>query len=88
MAQDRLYDERQAEIMDEYDAKGITPPEVSAGDRLEQMFAAVGARPYQREVYLEVARVLFDQAAWQKYVPIAKRVIELDRCIRRIRTWR
>ena len=35
------------------------------------------ARPYQREVYLEVAKVLFDQAAWQKYVPIAKRVIEL-----------
>ena len=80
VAQDELYDERQAEIMDEYDAKGITPPEVSAS-RLEQMFAAVEERPYQREVYLEVAKVLFDQAAWQKYVPIAKRVIELDPCI-------
>jgi len=78
VALDELYDEKQAELMDEYDEKGITPPEVAAGDRLEQMFAAVGGREYQREVYLEVAKVLFDQAAWQKYVPVAQRVIELD----------
>ena len=54
-----------------------SPRQRSPQATASQMFAAVGA-PYQREVYLEVAKVLFDQAAWQKYVPIAKRVIELD----------
>ena len=47
VAQDELYDERQAEIMDEYDAKDH-PARVSAGDRLEQMFAAVGRPTSER----------------------------------------
>ncbi|MDE0881785.1 MAG: tetratricopeptide repeat protein, partial [Myxococcota bacterium] len=64
IAQDEAWDEKQAELMDEYDAAGTSVPEVPAIDRLEQMFAAVGERTYQREVYLEVAKVLFDQAAW------------------------
>jgi tetratricopeptide (TPR) repeat protein len=78
IAGDEKWDNQLSDEADRLEELGQTKPEVEPIDRLAMIFERVGDRPYKREIYDEVAKILFEQAAWAKYVALAQALIAID----------
>ena len=78
-AGDESWDEREILAQEEREARGIPePPKTQPHERLAMMFETAGDKPYKREIYDEVANVIYDMQAFNLYVPLARKLIEIE----------
>jgi cellulose synthase operon protein C len=78
IAGDEEWDNQLSDEADRLEELGQTKPETPPLVRLGAIFEKAGDRPYKREIYEEVAKILFEQAAWDKYVDVARALIDID----------
>ncbi|MEC7751148.1 MAG: tetratricopeptide repeat protein [Myxococcota bacterium] len=78
-AGDESWDEQEILAQEEREARGIPePPKVQPHERLGMMFEKAGEKPYRREIYNEVANVIYDMQAFNLYIPLARKLIEIE----------